>query len=357
MRISEIQNIEIQGVSVALPTETIPVGSFKDIFEEDAIKKFSELSGVQQIYRCHTKQTASDLGFEAARNLFDTFNIDKEQIGILIFVSQKPDYRTPSTSFVLHNRLGLDPDVICLDINLACSGFVYGLHTAAALLKSSNKNQALIITADTSHKTISPQDRTMIMLFGDSGSAVLLNKSTISTTIKFGFKSNGSKFKSIITPAGAFRNKGLNYVEEPWSDGIVRSDYNTHMKGMQVFDFSIKDVPNWINEFFHETNEDLETYDHFALHQANLYMLKQISRKTKMPFDKLLISIEKFGNNSSNSIPLLFADHLNNSCENRKSKIFITGFGAGLSWGCATLEVESKYILPLIHTDNYFNKN
>jgi 3-oxoacyl-[acyl-carrier-protein] synthase-3 len=357
MRISEIQNIEIKGVSVALPTEAISVDSFKGIFEEDSIKKFSELSGVQQIYRSHSKQTASDLGYEAAVNLFDKLLVDRKEIGVLIFVSQKPDYRTPSTAFVLHHRLGLEEDVICLDINLACSGFVYGLHTAAAILKNSIKSKALVITADTSHKTISPQDRTMIMLFGDSGSAVLLNRKEDSESLKFGFKSNGSKFKSIVTPAGAFRNKGMNYIEEPWSDGIVRSDYNTHMKGMQVFDFSIKDVPNWINEFLLFTNENLETFDYFALHQANLYMLKQISRKTKMPFEKLLISIQKFGNNSSNSIPLLFADHLNNEKVNSQSKIFITGFGAGLSWACATLEIESKNILPIIFTDNYFNNN
>jgi len=132
------------------------------------------MAGVQQIFRSQPKQTASDLGFIAAEEIFKAGKAAREEIAVLVFVSQKPDYRSPATFYVLQKRLGLENDVICMDINLACSGFVYGLQTALALLESVIGNKkALLITADTSYKTMSPQDRTMIMLFGDSGSAVV----------------------------------------------------------------------------------------------------------------------------------------------------------------------------------------
>ncbi|MFD2201833.1 3-oxoacyl-ACP synthase III family protein [Shivajiella indica] len=355
MLLSSHQHIKIKGLAVAVPSVRIPVESYYPIFGEENVQKFSEMAGVKQVTRAINEQTASDLGYEAARELLLTKEIDKKKIGVLVFVSQKPDYRSPATSFVLQQRLGLDKDVMCLDINLACSGFVYGLQTTLSLLTNSTKQHALLITADTSYKTLSPEDRTMIMLFGDSGSAVLLEKNiSYKETFQFGLRSNGAKFKSIITPAGAFRNMDLPNKVETWSDGINRSDYNTHMKGMDVFGFSITDVPALLKDFLSTTGKAVEDFDVFALHQANLYILKQISRKLKIPFEKIPVSIDRFGNNSSNSVPLVLCDHFQGKEE--KLKVFISGFGAGLSWACGAIEIDTKDILPLITSDAYYQE-
>lgn len=355
MLLSEYDHIVVAGIAVAVPSQKISVETYYEDFGQETVQKFSEMAGVKEVVRAKDQQTASDLGYEAAARLFEGNDVDRSDIGVLIFVSQKPDYRSPATAFVLQKRLGLDSGVLCMDINLACSGFVYGLQTAHALLASANKKYALLITADTSYKTLSREDRTMIMLFGDSGSATLLERTTDQNPkTQFGLRTNGQKFKSIITPAGAFRNRHLKNVTEEWSDGIKRSDYNTHMKGMDVFGFSITDVPSLMKDFLADTGTSPDDYDVFALHQANLYILKQLSRKLKIPFEKIPISIDLYGNNSSNAIPLLLCQHFAGT-NHPSLRTFICGFGAGLSWACGAISIDTRKILPILITDAYYH--
>jgi 3-oxoacyl-[acyl-carrier-protein] synthase-3 len=353
MLFSEFKNMKIAGISVAVPTQKLAVDSYNEIFGEEVVSKFIEMTGVKTVSRAIPQQTASDLGYEAAINLFKKSKADKEDIGILIFVSQKPDYRVPSTAFVLHKRLGLSKNCICFDINLACSGFLFGMQTILSLLQNSDANSALLITGDTSHKTLSPFDRTMIMLFGDSGSATLFKKEKTSDPIYIGLRTDGSRFKSIITPSGAYRNIGAPVERVEWSDGILRSDYDTHMKGMDVFGFSITDVPLLLKDFLETLKTSPESYNCFALHQANMYILKQISRKIKIPMDKISISLDRFGNNSSNSIPLVLSDNFGNH-ESGAMRTLMSGFGAGLSWAVADAVIEVSNIYPLIETDDYY---
>lgn len=354
MSVSSISNIEILGVSVAVPTNRLSIDNFSEQFGSENIEKFKQATGIHSICRAVPEQTASDLGFEAASRLILEKKVAVEEIGALIFLSQKPDFRTPNSAHLLHNRLGLSSDCFCFDINLACSGFIIALQTAHQLLAHSNKKLALLITADTSHRTISPYDRTMIMLFGDSGSAFLLSKSNGSSAkANFSIQSDGTRFKSIVTPAGGFRNLKANKHRTPWSDGILRSDFDTHMKGMEVFEFSITDVPNLMKSFLTELGQTPDDFDYFILHQANQYILKQLSRKIKIPIEKIPISLDRYGNNSSNSIPLVLADHFA-ATDQRDLNLFFCGFGAGLSWGCATIKLNTKVILPILHTDNFY---
>ena len=347
---------KISAISVCTPSNKVEISDFYDDFGKELVDKFSEMAGVKSIFRSKPEQTASDLGYIAAEEIFKSGKSAREEIGVLVFVSQKPDYRSPATSYVLQKRLGLGSDVLCVDINLACSGFVYGMETALSLLDTLQGNKkALLITADTSYKTMSPQDRTMIMLFGDSGSAVVLEKDVDGYEFSFACRTDGSKFKSIITPAGAFRNRDLKPEDQIWSDGILRNDYNTHMKGMDVFEFSITSVPRLINDYYAATETSSADYDYFILHQANLYILKQLSRKNKIPFEKIPVSIDRYGNNSSNSIPLVLCDHFANK-EAQKLKMFVSGFGAGLSWGCGSFLIDTSVILPIVVSDEFFNE-
>ncbi len=125
MILSAFQNMQITGMSVAVPEKQIPVESFNQVFGEEAVSGFSEMTGVKALYRAVPEQTASDLGYEAARNLISKAGTNPDEIGILVFVTQKPDFRSPSTSYLLHKRLGLSRECSCFDINLACSGFYF----------------------------------------------------------------------------------------------------------------------------------------------------------------------------------------------------------------------------------------
>jgi len=350
---ARINNLKFSAISVASPTKKVAVESFYDIFGKEDVDSFTEMTGVESFYRADYNQTAGDLGFIAANDAITKTNIDLNDIGILVFVTQKPDHRLPSTAFLLQKRLGLSTDCLCFDLNLACSGFIFGLHSIMSILKSSNSKAALLVTGDTSHRTLSPSDRTMIMLFGDSGTATLIEKDESSSPSYFAFRTDGKRFKSIITPSGAFRNIGAPKERIPWGDGIVRSDYDTHMKGMDVFGFSITDVPKLMKELMSELGSSPDTYDYFALHQANKFILQRISAKLKIPWEKIPLALDRFGNNSSNSIPLALADRFGSE-KDKKIRTFMSGFGAGLSWGCCDITLGTEAIHPIIFSDEYY---
>lgn len=352
MLYSHIKNIKIKGISVAVPTVNVPIETYNSIFGEEGVAKFTEMTGVKSVHRAKPQQTAADLAFEAAQDLLAKAAIDPTEIVQLLFVTQKPDYRFPASAFLIHKRLGLSESCNCTDINLACSGFIYALHTAMAGLQNTNSKYTLVLTGDTSVRSIAPRDRSMIMLFGDSGTATLIEKSETAVDSHFAFRTDGNRFKAIVTPAGAYRNIGLPLASEVWDDDIERSDYDTHMKGMDVFGFSITDVPKLIKELMTEIGSGVDDYDYFALHQANMYILKQISRKIKIPAEKLPIALDRFGNNSSNSVPLVLADHFG-KLNDKEIRVMMSGFGAGLSWACCDTTINTSGINPIIFTDNF----
>lgn len=353
MTLTKFSNIEIAGLVAVVPAKKINSTEYAEQFGEENIKSFENLSGIKSVCRSISAQTPLDLGTEAAEILLDSYSIIKEEIGLLVMVSQKPDYRIPSSSHIIHKNLGLSSNCLCIDISLACSGFVIALQTTMSLLQHSSSKKALLITADTSHKTISPEDKSMIMLFGDSGSALLLEKKEGGSGIhQFSGKSDGKKFKSIITPAGGFRNPALPSEPFEWKDGVKRSFYHTQMVGLDVFTFSITQVPKLMAEFLEKTELSIQDFDYFTLHQANKYILEQIARKLKIPMGLIPISLDRYGNNSSNSIPLVLADHFGSINDNHSLHLLIAGFGAGLSWACGSISINKKNISPL-----YISKN
>jgi len=352
MLYSHINNIKIKGISVAVPTKNVPIETYNSVFGEEGVAKFIEMTSVKSVHRAIPQQTAADLAFEAANDLLSRSVVDPTEIGHLVFVTQKPDYRFPASAFLLHKRLGLPATCNCTDINLACSGFIYALHTAMAGLQNTTSKYTLVLTGDTSVRSIGTLDRSMVMLFGDSGTATLIEKTETAIDSHFAFRTDGNRFKAIITPAGAYRNIGLPLASVVWGDDIERSDYDTHMKGMDVFGFSITDVPKLIKELMAQIDSVVEDYDYFALHQANMYILKQISRKIKIPSEKLPIALDRFGNNSSNSVPLVLADHFG-KMNDKEIRVMMSGFGAGLSWACCDTTINTSGINPIIFTDKY----
>ena len=142
---SEIKGIRVAGISSALPTRKVENTEYIDIFGEETVRKTIESTGVHSTYHSVEKQTASDLAFIAAKNLIEKQEIDPSEIGVLLFIGAHHDYIAPATAFVLQKRLGIPTSSTVFDINLGCSGFVYGLYIGSSLLKNSNADKALIL--------------------------------------------------------------------------------------------------------------------------------------------------------------------------------------------------------------------
>lgn len=349
------RNVKIAGIASAVPTKVVRVEDFVQEFGENTVSKFKAQTGIEQFRKSHSRQTASDLGYAAAELLLKEKHVDPRGIGALIFVSHSTDYRRPATACVLQKRLGISKQCAAFDINLGCSAYVYGIVNACSLMNNSDISRALLIVGETLTKLAHPKDRSVGMLFGDGGSATLLEKSDSAGVIHGLLRSDGNAYKAIIAPAGGFRNMDASTELMTWKDGSVRTLYNAHMNGIDVFNFTISDVPAAISDFMQHTDTTVDDYDCFAFHQANKFIHKQLARKLKIPKHKFPISLDRFGNTSAPAIPLTLCDTYARN-DPHEVRTLMCGFGVGLSWGVTTAVIRTTDILPIIDTDACFDE-
>lgn len=344
---TEINNVKVIGISAAVSNKWEAISTLSD--EDEAIvKKFIKKTGVSGRYSAAAKQTAADFCFVAAEKLISEKRINKNEIGVLVFVTQTGDYRIPATACVLQHRLNLSNDCICFDVNLGCSGFVYGLNIIASLINSTETKYGLLLAGDTSAREFSirkkqKEGHSGTWLFGDSGTATLLEKVNRGH-LKFLSNTDGSRFKAIISPYGGWRNPDS-------SDG--RTHYSI-MDDIAVFNFATEEASHQINRYMKITSTESRDYDCLVLHQANMMIMKRIAKKTNFPEEKMLVSLDKFGNTSSASIPISLVDKYGAEENDKTIKALCCGFGVGLSWATVSIDLAIKDILPLVYTSEYF---
>lgn len=353
----EFYNIRVSGIACAVPKNTILTESFKPLFGEEEVDKFMEMTGVRSSHRTSEHQTTSDLGYFAAEQLLEHKNVNPEEIGALIFSSHSPDYRRPSTAFVLQYRLGVPKEAVCYDISLGCSSLVVGMQTVASIMNTGDIKKALLFVGDTAGKSVYPEDRSSAMLFGEAGAVMLLEKTEKeSDQIKALIRSDGSGFKYMIIPGGGYRNLHASEEVVMCEDGNPRTLMNSFIRGTSVFTFTVFDVPRLIKDFWAKTNTTPDDYDCFAFHQANLYILKQIAKKTKMDFDKMPITLDRYGNTSGASAILSMCDRYGSCNEHKTIKVMACGFGIGISLGATSFEINTDDILPVYEDDQVYEE-
>ena len=350
----QAKNIRIAAIAAAVPQETVKVSDFGARFGEEYCQKFSDSTGIREFRRTSPYQTASDLCYTAARQIINNKGIDPASIGALVFVAHSTDYRRPATACVLHHRLGLSKDCAAFDISLGCSAFVYGLQVVGAMMQSSNIDRALLLVGETLTKMTHPEDRSVAMLFGDGGGAVLLERSDDDEGIEGMLKSDGSGYRAIIAPAGGFRNMDAPHDIVQMPDGSRRTLYNTWMNGTDVYAFTISDVPRTIKEFLARTGREIDSYDCLAFHQANRYIHQQLAKKLKAAPARMPLCLDRYGNTSAAAIPLVLCDHYGTDYDEQRLSMLMCGFGVGLSWGVCSAKVAPCDILPVIETNDYY---
>lgn len=352
----QFKNIKITAISAAVPKREVKTDEYVERFGEEHIRKFKEGTGICATRKSVEHQTASDFAYVAAEDLLKHKQINREEIGALVFGTLSPDYRRPTTACVLHKRLGLSKNCVAFDIGLGCSAFVYGLTTVCALMQSSDIDKALLLVGESLSKLANPRDGSMSMMFGDGGAAVLLEKTEEFNMIHSILKTDGSGYQAIIVPAGGMRNLNPPSKDVEYEDGNIRNLYNSHMQGDNVFSFTISDVPRTIKEFLANTETSVEEYDCFAFHQANRFILQMISKKLKVDFAKFPICLDRFGNTSAPSVPMAICDKYGAESEDKEVNFLMSGFGVGLSWGVCSAKVNVQDIYPIIETDEIFTE-
>ena len=355
MLTTEFNNIVVRAIACTVPMQRIVnEAEYSELFGERNVKNIIKSTGIKESYRCPGEQTVGDLGYVAAKELMERENIDPASIDILLFVSGYGDYIAPATAFVLQKRLGIGIDCIAYDINLGCSGFLYGIQAIGSMMQCSNAKRALLIVGDSTSKSVSPMDKSR-MLFGDAGGAIIIEKRDNAPIMRFALRSDGNRFKNIIIPAGGYRKwEGASKDRTEWFDGNTRCDYDLFMNGTDVFNFSITDVPDMINEFMSEYNFTPDNFDCLLLHQANKFILKHLAHKANFSMDKVPISLDRYGNSSATTIPVTLCDSYANG-EIRLLHTLMCSYGIGLSWGVAEVSIDTAHLYPIIHTDNVYD--
>jgi 3-oxoacyl-[acyl-carrier-protein] synthase-3 len=334
-------NINIKGIytSVSNHSKTvIDIGLAAGLTTEE-ILKFQTATGVTKIHS-NANLTTSDYCIKAAKELMTDLTWKSEDIDAIIFLTQTPDFILPKTSTIIQNKLNLREDVFVLDINDGCSGFIYGLITAFKFC-SSDLKKVLLMMGETPSKIVNKKDKSANLLFGDGGACIAIEYNENENIEFLSNGVDGTGFESIIIKEGGFRNvvnaDSLNDIII--SDGITRNSLNLQMNGEDVFLFGISKVPKEINNFLLHYSVLPNDFDYFIMHQANLKMNSMISKKLKISDDKVLYSIAEYGNTSSLSIPLSIT-HNSNLLLNKNIKILCCGFGVGLSWGTALINLN-----------------
>lgn len=337
MAILKFSNIGISALAACVPSRVIDNYKYTEFFPEEDVRKVVDKIGVFERRFVDDKTCASDLCFAAAERLFADNNINREEIDLVVFISQTPDYRMPATSILLQDRLGLPNSTIAFDVNLGCSGFIYGLSIVYSFMAQSGLRKALLLDGETRSKVYSPKDRTSAFIFGDAGVAALIERNEKFGDSQFSLNSDGSRGELIMIPGGGYRNMSSEEtLRERVVDeyGNIRSDEQGYMKGGDVFNFVISEIPKDIKRLFAEAQCDIADVDYYIFHQANSFINNYIAKKMKLDRDRMPSTIGKYGNTSSVSVPLTIASELKDKLCG-EHRLMLSAFGVGMAWATA----------------------
>jgi 3-oxoacyl-[acyl-carrier-protein] synthase-3 len=341
MTIAQLDGVALKGLRACVPAQVRSLEDEQLVADATERERLQKSIGVRSRHIAPAGVYTSDLCQRAAEGLLADLGWARDSIDVLVLVTQSSDYVIPATACALQHRLELG-SCLAFDINLGCSGYAYGLWTAATLLKTLNVQgrpaRALVLAGDVSTSKLMPGDRGTVPLFGDAGSATALEIDPQASAWTGVFGTDGSGAPHILVEAGALRMP-LVPPQTPHDAATQEALFKAarlHLNGVEVFNFTLKNVPPLINGLLEAAGSTVDQIDHFVLHQANQMMLKHLAKKSGLPEAKTPIAMERYGNTSSASIPLTMADQLADILDQPR-EIVMVGFGVGWSWSALKL--------------------
>lgn len=349
MAFLKVDNVRVAGIAAAVPKGVKEIRELP-FFAPGEGDKVVALTKIKRSRIAPEGMCCSDLCFASADALLADLGWERHEIDALLYVSLSRDYVTPATSALLQERLGLSKECYCIDIPLACSGYVYGLSNLSSLMQTGNIRKALLLVGETTSRLQSPLDKTLWPLHGDAGSATALEFAPGAAPMYFHMCTDGSRGDAIINPAGGMRHpiSADDLLMKPQEDGTQRRATDSVMDGMGVFGFSVTDPPRAVKELCAHYDLDLAGIDYLLLHQANKYMDDKIGKKLKVDAEKIPYSLQQYGNTSSTTIPLTVVVGIGPEVAEKSATAVMLGFGSGLSWGAAWVTLDHTRVLPVM---------
>ncbi len=326
-----------------------------------SVEKIEEKTGIAERRISAPREFASDLAVAAAQRLFAAGLCQPAEIDALILCTQSPDYLLPTTACLVQARLGLSTQVAAFDLNLGCSGFIYGLGIASGLVATGQARRVLLITADTYSKFIHPNDKSVRTLFGDGAAAALItaetpveprthciqadeNGAAVPAVLQldgpFVYGTDGRGGPNLIVPTrGAKEAYSAEAPVETDAQGNQRTRNNLYMNGAEIFTFTLEVVAPTVRRLLEQGGITQDQVDLFVFHQANQYMLEHLRKKLVVPKEKFFTHLRNCGNTVSSTIPIALVQAIRDGRISPGQTLMLVGFGVGYSWGGTLVHV------------------
>lgn len=315
--------VTVAGMGLGLPTRVVTNEDLSHTLDtgDDWIRA---RTGIRERRIQDPDKALSDLAIEAARGALKSSGVAPEEIGLVIVATCTPDTFMPATACRVAAALGCR-EAGAFDLNIACSGFLYGFLTAVTQMQSQGTENVLLVGGDTISRIIDWQDRRTAVLFGDSAGACVLKRSGPGQMLGYDYGAEGSSGKSLAIAAG------------PSAPSTQARDYKVTMDGKPVFRFAANILVESSLRSLEKAGMSIEEVDLIIPHQANLRIIESAAKRWKSPLDKFFINLDKYGNTSAGSIPVALAEALAEGRLQAGSIVLLAGFGGGLSWGSVLL--------------------
>lgn len=321
----------IKAIEYYLPEKVLDNSEIAERFPEWSAEKVASKVGITERHISGENETAADLAYMAAKKLLEGNDGIKEKIDFLLLCSQSVDYKLPSSSCILQNRLGLKTSCGAFDFNLGCSGYEYGLAVAKGLIVAGIAKNVLLLTAETYTKYIHPEDKGNMTIFGDAATASLISTDGFAEIGEFVLGTDGLGAENLIVKTKGARIPDVTGKVSEDANGTPHWDDHLYMNGGAIFDFTSNAVPAMTEELLKKENLSQDDIDLWVFHQANKYMINYLRKLMCIDKDRFYVFMDKVGNTVSSTIPIALVEAKK---EGRlKGNVLLAGFGVGLSWG------------------------
>lgn len=328
----------IKAIEYYLPEKVLTNTEIAERFPEWSAEKVASKVGITERHISGDNETAADMAYQAAEKLFKANEGIRDQVDFLLLCSQSVDYKLPSSSCILQNRLGLKTSCGAFDFNLGCSGYEYGLAVAKGLIIAGIAQNVLLLTAETYTKYIHPEDKGNQTIFGDAATATIISTNGFAEIGNFVLGTDGSGADYLKVKTGGARNPNKTGRKEIDENENILWDDNLFMDGSAIFNFTADAVPIMTDKLLKKEKLVQEDINLWIFHQANKYMINYLRKLMSIDKEKFYVYMEKVGNTVSSTIPIALVEAKK---EGRlKGNVLLAGFGVGLSWGATILKIE-----------------
>ncbi|WP_089415621.1 beta-ketoacyl-ACP synthase III [Vitreoscilla filiformis] len=318
----------ITGTGSALPTRRVTNADMAAELAQRGLETSDEWiverTGIRARHFAAPDQTSSDLGAEAARRAIEAAGRQAQDVDLIIVATSTPDMVFPSTATIVQRKLGIQ-GCPAFDVQAVCSGFIYALSVADAMIRTGAANCALVIGAEVFSRILNFEDRTTCVLFGDGAGAVLLEASAEPGILATKLHADG-RYREILEVPGTV------------SGGQVIGSPLLTMDGQAVFKLAVTVLGEVANEVLEAAGRSAASVDWLIPHQANVRIMQGTARKLKLPMEKVVVTVQEHGNTSAASIPLALDQAVRAGQVQRGQTLLLEGVGGGFTWGAVLLD-------------------